>query len=97
MLTGLIVVITEYFTGMYGPVKYVAQASTTGHGTNIIAGLAISMISTVLPVLVLAGLHHDRICDLAVVSPEAPEPDCYGIAVVVVSMLSMTGIVVAID
>ena len=54
VLTGLIVVITEYFTGMYGPVKYVANASSTGHATNIIAGLAIGMMATVLPILVLA-------------------------------------------
>ncbi|MGD9817444.1 MAG: sodium-translocating pyrophosphatase [Desulfomonilaceae bacterium] len=96
VLTGLIVVITEYFTGMYGPVKYVAQASTTGHGTNIIAGLAISMISTVLPVLVLAGailLGYTIGGGFA----GSPGTGLYGIAVVVVSMLSMTGIVVAID
>lgn len=96
VLTGLIVVITEYFTGMYGPVKYVAQASTTGHGTNIIAGLAISMISTVLPVLVLAGailLGYT----IGGGFSGSPGTGLYGIAVVVVSMLSMTGIVVAID
>ena len=99
VLTGLIVVITEYFTGMYGPVKYVAGASTTGHGTNIIAGLAIGMMSTVLPVIVLAisiligyglgggfsGVQGGTGTGL------------YGIAVTVVSMLSMTGMVVAID
>jgi K(+)-stimulated pyrophosphate-energized sodium pump len=96
VLTGLIVVITEYFTGMYGPVKYVAQASTTGHGTNIIAGLAISMISTVLPVIVLAisimigyGLGGGF--------SGSASTGLYGIAVTVVSMLSMTGMVVAID
>ncbi len=94
-LTGLIVVITEYFTGMYGPVKYVAQARTTGHGTNIIAGLAISMISTVLPVLVLAGaiMAAFKLGGGA----ENPGTGLYGVAVTVVSMLSMTGIVVAID
>jgi K(+)-stimulated pyrophosphate-energized sodium pump len=96
ILTGLIVVITEYFTGMYGPVKYVAQASTTGHGTNIIAGLAISMISTVLPVLVLAA---SIMLGYAIGGgfTGSTGTGLYGIAVVVVSMLSMTGIVVAID
>jgi K(+)-stimulated pyrophosphate-energized sodium pump len=96
ILTGLIVVITEYFTGMYGPVKYVAQASTTGHGTNIIAGLAISMISTVLPVLVLAA---SIMVGYAIGGgfSGSTGTGLYGIAVVVVSMLSMTGIVVAID
>ncbi|MEI7448242.1 MAG: sodium-translocating pyrophosphatase [Desulfomonile sp.] len=96
VLTGLIVVITEYFTGFFGPVKYVAKASTTGHGTNIIAGLAISMISTVPPVLILAvsimigyGLGGGF--------SGSPGTGLYGIAVTVVSMLSMTGIVVAID
>jgi len=96
VLTGLIVIITEYFTGMYTPVKFVAQASTTGHGTNIIAGLAIGMLSTVPPVLVLAcailagyGLGGGF--------SGSPSTGLYGIAVTVVSMLSMTGIVVAID
>jgi len=95
VLTGLIVVITEFFTGMYSPVIYVATASTTGHGTNIIAGLAISMISTVLPVIVLAASIF-----LAFKwggGFENPGTGLYGIAVTVVSMLSMTGIVVAID
>jgi K(+)-stimulated pyrophosphate-energized sodium pump len=99
VLTGLIVIITEYFTGMYGPVKYVAKASTTGHGTNIIAGLAIGMMSTVLPVIVLAvsiligyGLGGG-FSGL----PGGTGTGLYGIAVTVVSMLSMTGMVVAID
>jgi K(+)-stimulated pyrophosphate-energized sodium pump len=96
VLTGLIVIITEYFTGMYGPVKYVAKASTTGHGTNIIAGLAISMISTVLPVIVLAAaimLGYG----LGGGFSGSPGTGLFGIAVTVVSMLSMTGVVVAID
>jgi K(+)-stimulated pyrophosphate-energized sodium pump len=99
VLTGLIVVITEWFTGMYGPVKYVAQASTTGHGTNIIAGLAISMISTVLPVIVLAGsimIGYGLGGGFSGLQG-GTGTGLYGIAVVVVSMLSMTGMVVAID
>jgi K(+)-stimulated pyrophosphate-energized sodium pump len=95
VLTGLIVVITEYFTGMYGPVKYVANASVTGHGTNIIAGLAISMISTVLPVIVLGGaIMIGYAIGGGYVNTGT---GLYAIAVTVVSMLSMTGIVVAID
>lgn len=96
VLTGLIVVITEYFTGMYGPVKFVARASTTGHGTNIIAGLAISMISTVLPVIVLAiaiMLGYGLGGGFA----GSTDTGLFGIAVTVVSMLSMTGMVIAID
>jgi len=95
-LTPLIVVITEYFTGMYGPVKYVAHASVTGHGTNIIAGLAIGMMSTVLPILVLAGAILAGY-GLGGGFSGSPSTGLYGVAVTVVSMLSMTGMVVAID
>ncbi|MEW6347928.1 MAG: sodium-translocating pyrophosphatase [Thermodesulfobacteriota bacterium] len=96
VLTGLIVVITEYFTGMRGPVKYVAKASTTGHGTNIIAGLAISMISTVLPVIVLGAAILLAYSWGGGFSGNTGT-GLYGIAITVVSMLSMTGMVVAID
>ena len=93
VVTALIVVITEYFTATrYNPVKSIAKASITGHATNIIQGLAVSMQSTALPVLVIAaGI-------LASYSAAGGgTAGLYGIAVAVMAMLSMTGIIVAID
>jgi len=96
-LTGLIVFITEYFTSKsFNPVKHIAAASQTGHGTNVIAGLAVSMKSTGAPALVICG---------AIVAAYSlgggfagnAGTGLFAIALSAVAMLSMTGIVVAID
>ncbi len=87
-VTGLLIMITEYYTGtQYSPVKKLAESSQTGHGTNIIAGIALSMKATALPVLtivfgVLASFSLHGL---------------YGVAIAAVAMLSLTGIIVAID
>src|SRR3990167_8462727 len=82
------VVITEYFTSKnYSPVKTIANASTTGHGTNVIAGLAISMKSTFAPIILIS----------AAIFFAYNFAGLYGVAVAAMSMLSLTGIIVAID
>ena len=93
LIVGLVVtlgmvVITEYFTSKkFGPVKTIANASTTGHGTNIIAGLAVSMKATMAPILLIA----------AAIWTSFMFAGLYGVALAAMSMLSLAGIIVAID
>ncbi len=96
-LTGLIVAITEYFTAKeWGPVKHIAKASLTGHGTNVIAGLAVSMKATGAPVLVIVASILGAYSLGGGFAGDAAG-GLFAIALSAVSMLSMTGIVVAID
>ena len=88
VITGLLIWVTEYYTGTnYRPVKSVAKSSTTGHGTNVIQGLAISMEATAIPALIIVAgiLYTNSLAGL------------YGIAIAVTAMLALTGMVVALD
>ncbi|TIX77116.1 MAG: sodium-translocating pyrophosphatase, partial [Mesorhizobium sp.] len=88
LVTGLIVVITEYYTGTdKRPVNSIAQASVTGHGTNVIQGLAVSLESTALPAIVIVGgiISTYQLAGL------------YGTAIAVTTMLGLAGMIVALD
>ena len=87
-MTALIVVITEYYTGTnFRPVQSIAEASVTGHGTNVIQGLAVSLESTALPALVI----------VAGIIATYTLAGLFGIAIAVTAMLALAGIIVALD
>ena len=88
VITGLLIWVTEYYTGTsYRPVKSIATSSTTGHGTNVIQGLAVSMEATAIPALIIVGgiLITNYIAGL------------FGIAIAVTTMLALAGMVIALD
>ena len=88
VITGLIIWVTEYYTGTnFRPVRSIAKSSTTGHGTNVIQGLAVSLEATALPALIIVGgiLTTNQIAGL------------FGIAIAVTTMLALAGMVVALD
>jgi K(+)-stimulated pyrophosphate-energized sodium pump len=88
VVTALIIVVTEYYTGTnYRPVRTIAEASKTGHGTNVIQGLAVSLEATALPALIIVAgiIASNNIAGL------------FGIAIAVTAMLSLAGVVVALD
>jgi K(+)-stimulated pyrophosphate-energized sodium pump len=88
VITGLLIWVTEYYTSTaYNPVKSIAKSSTTGHGTNVIQGLAVSMEATAIPALIIvAGILSTYLI-----------AGLYGIAIAVTTMLALTGMVVALD
>jgi len=88
IITGLLIWVTEYYTGTnYRPVKSVARSSTTGHGTNVIQGLAVSMEATALPALIII---------IGIIATNSLA-GLYGIAIAVTTMLALAGMVVALD
>ncbi len=95
LVTLAIVVITEFYTSeKFGSVKEIAEASVTGHATNIISGLGVSLISTFLPILVVSAAIY---VSFNLTVSDVAGSGLYGIAIAAMAMLSMTGIIVAID
>ncbi len=102
IIMGLMVIVTEYFTQMHSPVRSIAEASKTGAGTNLITGLAVGMMSTGLPVIIicsgiLVAYFVPFFVTCAIGIEVAKLAGLYGISIAAVAMLSTTGIIVALD